>query len=199
MKSSKYYRGCARNNLKGNWGIAIAVSLTVLAISTLLGFIPVVGTIASLLLVGQLAVGELNFYIKLTRNEGVKFGSVFEGFGEGLIKNFLVYLLETIYIMLWSILFVIPGIIKSYSYAMTMYLKAKRPELGANEAITLSRKIMNGKKWKLFCLHLSFFGWMLLGFLTFGIGFIFLQPYMQASVTKFYEDAYAEYNQVEIE
>ena len=63
----------------------------------------------------------------------------------------------------------------------------------ANTAITLSRKMMNGNKWKFFCLSLSFIGWMLLGILTLGIGFLFLNPYMQASKVAFFEDAYNNY------
>ena len=76
---------------------------------------------------------------------------------------------------------------------MTLYLKAKEPSLEANEAITKSREIMNGKKWKLFCLHFSFIGWLLLTIITFGIMLFYVLPYMEASVTAFYEDVYNEH------
>ena len=199
MKKSAEFRNVARENLKGNWGTAIVVCLIVIAITAILGIIPVVGSIAMLLLTGQLIVGEFNYFIKLNNKQEAKISSMFTGFGENLINNFLTYLLQTIYTILWTLLFIVPGIIKSYSYSMTMFIKSKKPELGANDAITLSRQIMNGKKWKLFCLHFSFIGWAILSVLTFGIGFLFLMPYMQASITAFYEDAYNSYQQVEIE
>lgn len=70
--------------------------------------------------------------------------------------------LQGLYIALWSLLLVIPGIVKTYSYAMTPYIMSEHPSLTANEAITESRRIMNGNKWRLFCLDFSFIGWELL-------------------------------------
>lgn len=198
MKKSEEYRNVARQNLKNNWGTAILICIVILLLSSISSIIPYIGSIASLLLAGQLAVGEYYFFIALHNKETANFGIVFKDFGTDLIKNFLVYLLQTIYTALWTLLLIIPGIIKSYAYSMTMFLKAKQPNLNANEAITLSRKIMDGKKWKLFCLHFSFIGWMLLSIITFGIGFLFLIPYMQASSTAFFEDAYAEYQQIPV-
>ena len=196
MKLSSEYRKVARENLKNNWGNAIVVCLITLGISTLLGFIPVVGSIASFLLGGPLVVAEIIYFVKLHKKENPTIGTMFTDFGTNLIDNFAAYVLQMIFIALWSFLFFIPGLIKSYSYAMTMYLKSKNPKFGANEAITLSRKMMDGKKWKLFCLHLSFIGWMFVCVFTLGIGFIFLLPYMQASTIAFYEDAYTEYEQI---
>lgn len=198
MKNSAEYRSIARGSLKNNWGTAILVCIIILAISSVLGIIPAVGSIVSILLAGQLAVGELYYFIALNNKENAQINLIFKDFGNDLFKNFVVLLLQMLYTALWTLLFIIPGIIKSYSYSMTMFLKAKQPNLEANEAITLSRKIMDGKKWKLFCLQFSFIGWIILCFLTFGIGFIFLMPYIQASTTAFYEDAYAEYQQTPV-
>ena len=195
MRKSVEYRSFARECLKNNWGTAILVCLITFGISALVGMIPVVGTIASLLLAGPLVVAELIYFVKLNRKEEATVGTMFTNFGKELINNFLTYLLQAIFTVLWTLLFLIPGIIKTYSYAMTMYLRVKNPQLKATEAITLSRKIMDGKKWDLFCLHLSFIGWAILSVLTFGIGFIFLLPYMQASQTAFYEDAFSQYQQ----
>ena len=195
MKRAVEYRGVARDNLRNNWGNAIIVCLITFAVSTLLGFVPVIGTIGSILLAGPLMVAEIIYFVKLHKNEDATINSMFVDFGKNLINNFLTYILQTLFIILWSLLFIVPGIIKSYSYAMTMYLKAKRPELEANEAITMSRQIMDGKKWTLSCLHFSFIGWIILSIITLGIGLIFLLPYMQASITAFYEDAYNEYQQ----
>lgn len=193
MKTSFEYRNRARENLKGNWGTAILVCLIVMLISVLISFIPIIGWIISLLFSGQIIVAELIYFIKLNQKSNPKIGVIFEGFAANWVGNFITYLVYTIYIVLWTLLFIIPGIIKSFSYAMTMFLKAKNPELKTNEAITMSREIMNGKKWKLFCLEFSFIGWVLLSILTFGIGFFFLIPYMDASITAFYEDAYKQY------
>lgn len=194
MKVSAEYRGIARGNLKNNWGTAILVSLIVVAVSSLLSMIPAVGWIISLLFAGQFMVGELIYFTRLNRRQEATFTSMFDGFGKNWLSNFLTYLLQQVYIILWTLLFIIPGIIKMYSYSMTMYIKSQNPEMGHNEAITLSRKLMDGKKEGLFHLHLTFLGWALLAVLTFGIGFIFLLPYMQASNVAFYEDVYNEYN-----
>ena len=196
MKNSADYRNVARGNLKNNWGTAVLVCIIIAGISTILSFIPYIGSVVSLLLCGQLAVGEIMYFIKLHNKQDARVGSIFEGFGENWINNLLTYLLQTIYIILWSLLLIIPGIIKSYAYSMTMYLKAKQPNLTSNEAISKSQQIMDGKKWKLFCLQLSFIGWAILSIFTFGIGFLFLMPYMQSSTIAFYEDAYNAYQQV---
>lgn len=93
-----------------------------------------------------------------------------------------------IYSMLWSILFIIPGIIASYSYAMTSFVLADNPEMSANEAIRESKRLMKGNKWKFFCLQLSFIGLMIIGALTLGIGLIWIIPYQQATYAAFYRD-----------
>lgn len=195
MKSSFEYRNYARENLKGNWGSAILVCLIVMLISGLLSFIPIVGSVISIMLSGQLIVAEFVYFIKLHQKTNPKVGIIFDNFSTNWLNNFITYLVHGIYIILWTLLFIIPGIIKSFSYSMTMFLKAKNPQLKTNEAIKMSMEIMYGKKWKLFCLEFSFIGWALLSILTLGIGFLFLIPYMQSSITAFYEDAYKQYQE----
>ena len=99
----------------------------------------------------------------------------------------------TILTVLWGFLFIIPGIIKSLSYAMTPFILEENPELTASEAIHRSRMMMHGHKFDLFWLYLGFIGWIILSLLTLGIGFIWLYPYFQASVAGFYEEVKAEY------
>ena len=193
MKSASQYRTIARENLKNNWGNAILVCLIVLGIATLFGSVPLVGAVATIILIGQLMVGELRYFINLNKKESTTIKTMFTNFGDELISNFVTYLLQVTYTFLWTLLFIIPGIVKAYSYSMTLYLKAKEPLLQSNEAITKSREIMNGKKWKLFCLHFSFIGWIFLVMITFGILLFYVVPYMEASVTVFYDDAYNEY------
>lgn len=102
-------------------------------------------------------------------------------------------LLMDIFIFLWSLLLVIPGIIKCFSYAMTPYILQDNPELSANEAIDRSRAMMKGHKFDLFYLYLSFIGWFFLCILTAGIGFLWLHPYVQAAEASFYEDLKTEF------
>lgn len=108
--------------------------------------------------------------------------SHFEIYGSSLCLT----LLETIFVTLWSLLFVIPGIVASYRYAMAPFIMAENPELTATQAINLSKQMMKGNKGRLFCLDLSFIGWMLLSALTLGIGDLFLNPYMSAARAAFY-------------
>lgn len=98
-------------------------------------------------------------------------------------------LLQTLYVLLWSLLFIIPGIIASYSYAMTGYILADNPDMSADEAIARSKQMMDGNRWRLFCLQISFIGWSLLSsLLTFGIGDLWLTPYRQAASAAFYRE-----------
>ena len=96
--------------------------------------------------------------------------------------------LQGLYVFLWSLLFVIPGIIAGYSYAMTGYILAEHPELTASEAIEQSKQMMYGNRFRLFCLQFSFIGWDLLCTLTLGIGNLWLRPYKQAAEAAFYRE-----------
>ena len=96
--------------------------------------------------------------------------------------------LQGLYVILWSLLFVIPGVIAAYSYAMTGYILAEHPELTASEAIEQSKQMMSGNRFRLFCLQFSFIGWDLLCSLTLGIGNLWLKPYKQAAIAAFYRN-----------
>lgn len=108
--------------------------------------------------------------------------SQFDRFGQGFAQAFL----RGLYILLWSLLFIIPGIIKALAYAMTPFIMAEHPEMTASEAITASKEMMDGHKGELFWLELTFIGWGILCALTLGIGNLFLNPYMNASYAAFY-------------
>lgn len=193
MKNSAEYRGIARDNLKDNWGTAVGVCLIAALISVLAGIIPVAGVIISLLVAGPLVVAQLIYFIKLHNRENPKVSDMFEKVGDNFIANFYTYLLQNIFMVLWFFVFIVPGIVKRFAYSMTMFIRTKQPNIGATESITLSRKMMDGHKWQLACLEFSFIGWILLSFLTLGIGFIFLAPYMNATQVAFFEDVYSEY------
>ena len=96
--------------------------------------------------------------------------------------------LQSLYVLLWSLLLIIPGIIAGYSYAMTEYILAEHPELTAGEAIDCSKQMMSGNRWRLFCMQFSFIGWNLLSALTLGIGSLWVRPYQQAATAAFYRE-----------
>jgi uncharacterized membrane protein len=86
------------------------------------------------------------------------------------------------------LLLIVPGIIKGLSYSMTWYVLVDNPDMGINDAIDRSRAMMDGRKWKLFCLQFRFLGWVLLSILTCFIGLLWVIPYMQTSLANFYGD-----------
>ena len=110
--------------------------------------------------------------------------SRFAYFGNALLLRLLM-LVKT---LAWMLLFIIPGIVAAYRYAMAPYLMAEHPDMSATEAVEQSKRMMAGNKWRLFCLHFSFIGWFLLSALTGGIGSVFLTPYVSSAVTAFYLD-----------
>ena len=99
---------------------------------------------------------------------------------------------RVVFAFLWGLLLLIPGIIASYSYAMTPYIMVERPALTPMEAITASKELMQGHKWELFCLDFSFIGWDLLAALTLNLGHLFLNPYKNAAYTAFYRNIKAQ-------
>ena len=103
-------------------------------------------------------------------------------------KAFGLRFVMSLFITLWSLLLIIPGIIASYSYAMAPYLMAENPSMGIMEALRRSKEIMYGNKWRLFCLHFSFIGWICLCIFTCGLGFLFLSPYQMLADVAFYRE-----------
>lgn len=108
-------------------------------------------------------------------------------------------LLMGIFTFLWTLLMIIPGLVKSFAYMLTPFILVDNPELSANEAINLSKKMMKGHKFDLFFLELSFIGWILLGVLTLGIGYFWLVPYIYTTVAAFYQDVKSEYESRNVE
>lgn len=127
------------------------------------------------------------FSLALSRNQEVKFEQLFDGF-KSFAKYLYAYLLIAIYVLLWMLLLIIPGIVAAFSYSMTYFILADNPTMNAPEALKRSKEIMMGNKWKYALLYLRFFGWFLLSVLSLGIGFLWLFQYMQISAAKFYED-----------
>ena len=180
---AKDYRQQAWDRLRGNWGAAI---LAFLLYGLIIGALSYTG-VGTLILGGPLMVGLVAVFLQLTRTGTTKIEYLFNGITTGFVNKMLGYILVSLYTILWTMLFYIPGIVKTYSYAMTFYILNDNPEMSANDAITRSREMMDGHKWQLFCLRLSFIGWILLSCLTFGILLIVVMPYMQAAEAEFYE------------
>ena len=172
----------AKASLKGNWGVAIGVYIIGALIASLLSTTGIGG-----LLTGLVTFGLCSAFLGVIRTKTMKFESLFDctkNFGNVFIAG----LLQMVFLLLWTLLFWIPGIVKSYSYAMTYYIQIDNPNLTGNDAITESRKMMNGHKMQLFLLDLSFIGWYFLTALTFGILILYVAPYHQAARANFYEN-----------
>ena len=159
----------AKQSLTGKWGIAIG---TIVIASLILGvsaYIPV----ASIVLSGIFSVGLAIVMLEIVRNWEVQFTDMFKGFNN-FGTNCIAGVLVSVFTILWSLLFVIPGIIKAYSYSMTFYILADHPEMSAKDAIRTSQVMMEGHKMDLFILELSFFGWYLLCGITFGLAALYV-------------------------
>ena len=137
---------------------------------------------------GVVAFGYAIFYLELVKTKKAKIGAFFSGIFKNFFKKWAAEFLMGLYICLWSLLLIIPGIVKYYAYAMTPYIMAEKPNLSINEAITKSREMMKGHKWQLFWLDVSFTGWMLLSIVTLGIALVFVWPYYSAARAEFYKE-----------
>ena len=173
----------AKKALVGNWFGAIFVLVLLVVLAVILDA-TVIGAVFS----GLLAFGYAAFCLELIKSKKAKMGAFFGGMFKGFFKKWWASMLVGLYTLLWSLLLIIPGLIKSYSYAMTPYIMAEKPDMSVNDAITKSRQIMNGHKWQLFCLDLSFTGWMLLSMVTLGLGLIYVWPYYNAARAAFYRE-----------
>lgn len=204
IKTSSDFRAAARNVLRGRWSEAVLLTFVydlivwvfsatvVLALDSIQSGI---GSIVSLLLLPLSWSYAITFICHRRGKEDSFFiSNLFVGYKD-FGRIFSTILLQQIYTLLWTLLLIIPGIIKSLSYSLTGCILYDNPEMKNNEAIELSMKMMEGHKLDLFWLYLSFIGWGILCCFTFGIGLLWLVPYMQAAFVEFYEDVKAEYEQ----
>lgn len=144
-------------------------------------------SIVSLIIGGPIYFGVAAYFLKLSRYQPVEFSEMFSGFS--LFKtNFILHLLLAIFIVLWTLLLIIPGIIAAIKYSMAYYILNDNPEIGGLEAIRRSTEMMNGHKMRFFQFWLSFLGWFILGIATFGLGMIYAVPYYRAAKANFYLD-----------
>ena len=168
---------------KGNWGILIAAFIIYGIINGAAGYT----FIASLILYGPITTGYNALYLHRIQNRPPDIAVMFSGFSN-FVNTMLLGLVNKLFIALWYLLFVIPGIIKSLSYSMSYFIMAEHPEIDQSEARRRSIAMMKGNKFRLFCLYLSFFGWIILSIFTLGILLIWVYPYIMLSTAAFYED-----------
>ena len=193
----------AKSTLRGTYWTLFAAGLIVAAVtgglsaifkvnddSTQLGLAALVSLLSLALnffVTIPLTLGLSRMFIRTAQGCKADFNEILYIYRSGSLLNaILVQFLQGLFIALWSLLLVIPGIIKAFSYFMMDYMLAENPALDQARAFELSKQIMNGNKGKAFLLGLSFIGWILLSALTFGIGTLFLTPYMSMTFTHFY-------------
>ena len=133
-----------------------------------------------------MVVGSRRYFMESRLGES-PFGTLFSAFGGPHYLNVVfVQFMKSLFIFLWSLLFIIPGIVKAYQYRMVDYLLAENPSMDYHRALELSRQTTAGEKWDMFVLDLSFIGWFWLGALALGIGVLFVAPYYEATWAEFY-------------
>lgn len=215
MMTAYDFRKTAREALKGKWGLALGTGIVAALLGGTKGYdfqfninmpdesslmysysvmrffgfatvIAIISLVISVVIGGVTEIGYKSFNLKLVRRENPQFENLFDYF-KYMKKGVAMVLLRGVLIFLQLLLFIIPGIIAIYRYALIPYILAENPDMPVMEALELSKKMMVGNKMRLFGLQLSFIGWMFLSVLTFGIGFLWLSPYMEAATASFYE------------
>ncbi len=172
----------AKDALRGNWGIAI---LSLLIGTVLVGAASFVFGIGELIVIGPIETGLALIYMKLSYRDNPEIGDLFAPF-QNFVNTFFAGFLVTLFTFLWSLLLVVPGIVKSMAYSQTFFIMNEHPEYAGREAIDASQEMMRGHKWEYFVLNLSFIGWFLLSSLTIGLLLFYVMPYYQATMAEYY-------------
>ena len=178
-------KAMAKSQVKGNLVNLLIITVLYFLISLAAGAIPYVGSVAGFILSAGFSLSMVMIFLGLTQGNGVTIGDMFKGFND-LWAAIKLYFLMGLKIALWSMLFMIPGIVKSFSYAMAPYILAENPGMSARAAINRSKEMMEGHKMELFILQFSFIGWAIVSVFTFGLLLIWLVPYMGAATANFY-------------
>lgn len=194
----KELKNKAKKSLKGKYKDAIAILIATFGMNFIatiaINFLGLnenltqfINSVSSTIINGVVGFGIVNFYLKISRNEQTSYEEMFSK-TKMMWFYILLSLLTGLFIALWSILFIIPGIIAAMSYSLIFYIKLDNPELSLIEVIGKSKKMMQGHKWEFFVLNLSFLGWEILGIFTLGILYFWLFPYMEVTCANFYNN-----------
>lgn len=188
----------AKNQLRGNWWIAIAAFLISEVICGIISFIgsiteaediQAIGGIVALIISGPMCYGICKFILNIVRGENASISDIFSGFdGKVIIKSFVIMILTTIITSIGYLILIVPGIILSIMFSQSFFILVDNNELSAIDCMKLSCKIIRGNKMYLFKIYLSFLGWFILGILTLGIAFLWINPYFSNVLGNFYEE-----------
>lgn len=179
----------AKKQIEGKIFTLLAIYIIIFAASSIISFAlgPVSG-IATLLVAGPIALAQAFIYLGITKKSRMpKIEDLLVGFkGDNFLRALIAYIRYEVFVFLWSLLFIVPGIIKSISYSQMFYLMADDEKLEAGVAQRKSMEIMEGHKWEYFVLQLSFIPWHLLGIITFGIAYVWIVPYIETTMAEFH-------------
>ena len=174
--------------------ITLIVSLITGAVNGILSLLPGIGTAGALVITAPLSISVFKIYLDLVNENKIPVvADAFYGYSD-FGSSVLVVIITALFTFLWSLLFIIPGIVKAISYSQAYYIIAENKGMPAIDAINRSKAMMHGHKLDYFVLQLSFIGWGLLGALTCGIAFIWIAPYMNATYANFHNTVKASYN-----
>lgn len=181
----------ARALLTGKWGMVAVVTLVYLlvccAASLVAQHVPFIGWIVPIAIGGPMALGFSAYMLSFVRGGTPELPVIFSGFNQ-FVNALCLYLLIVVITLVGFVLLIVPGIIAAIALSMSWFIMLDNPKMGVVDIATASYNMTQGNKWKLFCLMLRFIGWLLLGIVTFGIGLLFVIPYMQVAYIKFYEE-----------
>lgn len=178
-------------NVTGDVGESTVFFVTIVIIMVILAAL---ATLFSILVTNVVLIGGNGWFLRSIRGNTGGVSEMFWNFRSGNYGSAVkLGALRMVYIFLWSLLFIIPGIIKKYEYSLADYIKAENPSIGASECLNLSSRMTQGHKMELFILDLSFIGWHILSSFTCGIlGLIYVFPYYYCSYAYAYESIRAE-------
>ncbi|MBU3810529.1 MAG: DUF975 family protein [Candidatus Niameybacter stercoravium] len=186
MFTREEVKTASKEQLKGRWGIVGGLFLVIAILIIGVQFIPYIGFLGNYIISGACTLSYIIICFKVIKREPLGIEDAFSGF-KNFGKSIGLFFWQLLWVCLWALLFIIPGIIKAYSYCMSFYILADHPEISVREAMNESKRITQGHKMDLFILQLSFIGWGILAMLTFGIGYFWLIPYMQVTMANTYK------------
>lgn len=187
MTENKQLMEQARDTLKGKWGIAVGFFFVYALITIVVSSPDDIGPVLAFVIDGPLFIGLSLFSLALARRQETSMSQLFVGFND-FARAFMANLLVAVFVILWALLLIVPGIIAALAYSQTFFILAEDKSISARDAIKKSKAMMDGHKKKLFYLMLRFFGWLLLCILTLGIGLLWLLPYIYVTMAKFYDE-----------
>ena len=187
----------AKRQLTNRWTLAVCTILVANILTGLLtsnktlldnnlGYLSISFSLLYLILGGVITAGKCRFLLNMTLDKDTAmFTDLFSQFNI-FLKTLALNLLITLIISVGLFFLIIPGIVIAYMYSQSFYILVENPEMDVTDCMAASRKLMVGHKWELFYLHLTFIGWLLVGVLTFGIAYLWINPYFDLTCANYY-------------